>query len=433
MGNGNHDPEQACKGFFCIQALMSPNRYYGWRILIACFIITLYVGGTVTYGFTAFFEPIRREFHWSYTQISLASSLRGLEMGIFAPIVGFLVDRFGSRKLLLIGTIIVGIGLILQGFTQSLLMFYLCILLIGFGAGGCATLVTITAVATWFKKNVGMALGILACGLGSGGLIIPLIVFLIDTVGWRWTSMILGVGMWLIGIPLSLMVRDQPEELGRRADGSVTKLSAASDSNNGSKKTKGAFLAIIQKKSFLHLLIADAVRMMAVTAVFTHLMPYLSIIGMSRAASGAVTASLSLVSIAGRLGFGWLSDRFSTRMVWAATFFMMSAGVFAFCHVRSFWVLLLFILLFAPGYGGGMALRGAMVQKYFGMASFGKMLGVMLGVGSLGGIIGPTLAGWVFDTFGSYQMVWCGLSVITGVAIYLIIHIQPTVSSPETS
>ena len=61
---------------------MSPNRYYGWRILIACFIITLYVGGTVTYGFTAFFEPIQRDFHWSYTQISLASSLRGLEMGI---------------------------------------------------------------------------------------------------------------------------------------------------------------------------------------------------------------------------------------------------------------------------------------------------------------------------------------------------------------
>lgn len=408
---------------------MFRNIYYGWWIVISCFIINLYVSGITFFGFTAFFEPIQREFNWSYTQISLATSIRGLEMSIFAPIVGFLVDRFGSRKLLFSGTTIIGIGLILLSFTQSLPMFYLCILLISFGAGGCASVVTMTAVVIWFKKKVGLALGIMACGFGAGGLIIPVIVYLIDSSGWRLTLIFLGAGMWCLGIPLSLVVRERPEEPGLSEDESVTELPGTSGRKDGSEKRKGAFLEIIRKRYFLYIVIAEAVRFMAVNAVVTHLMPYLSIMGMSRTASGAVAASLPLTSIVGRLGFGWWSDRFDKRIVWATSFFLMSSGVFAFCYVKSFWVLLLFVLLFAPGFGGGMVMRGAILQEYFGIASFGKMLGILLGFGSIGGIVGPTLAGWVFDTMGSYKPVWYGLSALSAAAIFLIMKIKPTASS----
>jgi MFS family permease len=407
---------------------MFKNLYYGWWIVLACFIINLYVGGIIFFSFTAFFEPIQQEFGWSYTQISLATSLRGLEMGIFAPIVGFLVDRFGSRKLLLGGTIVIGIGLVLLSFTQSLLMFYLCFLFIALGAGGCTSVVTMTAVAIWFKKNVGLALGIMASGFGAGGLIIPLIVFMIDASGWRLTLVILGVGMWLLGVPLSLIVRDRPDQLGLSPDGPLTESSTTSDQGESPEKTKRAFLEMIKKRSFLYLNIAETVRMMTVTAVVTHLMPYLSSIGIPRATSGAVAAALPLVSIVGRFGFGWWGDRFDKRIVLATTFFLMSAGVFAFCYVQSFWVLLLFILLFAPGFGGSMVLRGAILQEYYGMASFGKMLGIVLGSASIGGIIGPTLAGWAFDTLGSYTSVWYGLCGISGVAIFLIMKMKPTVS-----
>jgi len=412
---------------------MFKNLYYGWWIVLACFIINLYVGGIIFFSFTAFFEPIHQEFGWSYTQISLATSLRGLEMGIFAPIVGFLVDRFGSRKLLLGGTIVIGIGLVLLSFTQSLLMFYLCFLFIALGAGGCTSVVTMTAVAIWFKKNVGLALGIMASGFGAGGLIIPLIVSMIDASGWRLTLVILGVGMWLLGVPLSLIVRDRPDQLGLSPDGPLTESSTTSDQGESPEKTKRAFLEMIKKRSFLYLNIAETVRMMTVTAVVTHLMPYLSSIGIPRATSGAVAAALPLVSIVGRFGFGWWGDRFDKRIVLATTFFLMSAGVFAFCYVQSFWVLLLFILLFAPGFGGSMVLRGAILQEYYGMASFGKMLGIVLGSASIGGIIGPTLAGWAFDTLGSYTSVWYGLCGISGVAIFLIMKIKPIVSPSGTT
>ncbi len=87
------------------------NRiFYGWWIVLAGFMISLYVGSVVFFGLTAFVEPIIHEFGWSYTQVSFASSLRGLEMGLFAPVVGFLVDRFGSRKLVFLGIIVIGFG-----------------------------------------------------------------------------------------------------------------------------------------------------------------------------------------------------------------------------------------------------------------------------------------------------------------------------------
>jgi MFS transporter, OFA family, oxalate/formate antiporter len=405
---------------------MRRSIYYGWWVALACFLINFYVGGIIFFSFTAFFEPIQKEFGWSYTQISLATSLRGLEMGIFAPIVGFLVDRFGSRKLLMGGTIVIGIGLAVLSLTRSLPMFYMCFLFIALGAGGCTSVVTMTAVAAWFRKNIGLALGFMASGFGAGGLIVPLVVFLIDAIGWRMTLVLLGAGMWLLGIPMSLVVRDRPDP--KQLSAEAQDKGSPMISRRGERPAKGTFLAMIKSRSFVCLNMAETVRMMAVTAVVTHLMPYLGSIGMSRAAAGAVAAALPLVSIVGRFGFGWWGDRFDKRVVMATTFLMMSAGAFAFCYVRSFGVLILFLLLFAPGFGGSMVLRGAILQEYFGMAYFGKMIGIILGSASIGGIVGPTLAGWVYDTTGSYTSVWYVLCGFTGAAILLIMKMKPTVT-----
>ena len=159
---------------------MVKKIFYGWWIVLSCFFLTLYVSGVAFYSFTAFFKPIREELGWSYTHISLAASLRGLETGIFSPFVGFFVDKFGSRKAILFGTIIAGGGFILLSFTKSLPMFYGSFLLIAFGAGGCTSLITMTVIVNWFHKNVGKALGIMASGFGASGLIVPIIIQLIE-------------------------------------------------------------------------------------------------------------------------------------------------------------------------------------------------------------------------------------------------------------
>jgi len=402
---------------------MIKRIFYGWWIVLACFFIGLYVGGVVFYGFTAFFEPIREEFGWSYMQISFAASLRGLEMGFIAPLVGFLVDRFGSRKLILYGTITVGLGLISLSLTQSLAMFYGSFLLVAFGAGGCTVVVTMSVVANWFHRKVGIALGVMASGVGASGFFVPLIVWLINVYGWRTTLIVLGLGMWALGIPLSFVIRDRPEQYGYLPDGesSVEPIPKLEIQGRG---VEIGLKEALKTRSFLYLCTAEAIRMIAVAAVIIHVMPYLSSVGVPRATAGIVAGAIPLFSIIGRFGFGWLGDVFDKKYVMVWALFLMGLGMLAFCYVQVTGVVFLFLLLFAPGYGGGMVIRGAILREYFGRDSFGKMIGILMGFGSIGGIIGPTLAGWAFDTLGSYNIIWLVFCGIIGLAIWLMLRIR---------
>ena len=405
---------------------MIKKIFYGWWIVLACSLIGFYVGGAIFYGFTAFFEPIREEFGWSYTQISFAASLRGLEMGIFAPIVGFLVDRFGSRKLIFWGTITVGFGLILLSCTRSLAMFYGSFLLIAFGAGGCASVVTMAAVANWFHKNVGIALGVMASGIGASGLMVPLIVQLIDVSGWRTTLIILGLGMLILGIPLSFVIRNRPELYGYLPDGlsQSNRMLNLENQDTGVKEVEISFKEALKKRSFLYVIIVEALRMMIVAAVVIHIMPYLSSLGLPRVTAGLIAGAIPLSSIIGRFLFGWLGDTFDKGYVMAWTFFIISLGMLAFCYVQIIWIVFVFLLLFSPGYGGGIVIRGAILREYFGRNSFGKMIGITMGSASIGGIIGPTLAGWAFDTFESYHLIWLGFCGLSCLAIPLVLKIK---------
>jgi len=398
--------------------------FYGWWIVLACFLTNLYVSSIVFFGFTAFLDPLVKEFGWSYTQVSFAASLRGLEMGILAPLVGFLADRFGSRKLIFSGVITVGFGLILLSLTRSLTMFYGSFILLAFGAGGCTSVVTMTAVANWFKKNVGIAFAVMASGFGASGLIVPLIVRLIDGYGWRTALIILGLGMWALGIPLSFVIRNKPEQYGYLPDGKLAD-GRISEHEIQHEKVEISFSKALKKRSFLYLNLAEVMRFMVLSAVVLHIMPYLGSMGMSRPTAGLVAAAIPLFSIIGRFGFGWLGDVFDKRYVIAVTFGFMGMGMLAFSHMQSKWAIYLFLFLFSPGFGGGAVLRGAVLREYFGRDSFGKMIGILMGFASIGGIIGPTLAGWVFDTLGSYDFIWLVFAGCMSLGIILALRIKP--------
>lgn len=397
--------------------------FYGWWVVLACFFIGLYVAGVIFYGFTAFVAPLREEFGWSYTQISLAASLRGLEMGVFAPLVGFLVDRFGPRKIILCGTITVGFGLILLAFTRSLAMFYGAVLLLSFGAGGCASVALMSAVANWFRKNVGKALGFMVSGFGASGLFVPLIVFMIDFYGWRTALILLGLGMWVVGIPLSLVIRDDPEQYGWLPDGRPPADPDPTD-EPGTDRVELGYREILKNTSFLSLNAVEAIRMMILAAVVMHVMPYLNSVGIARSTAGFVAAAIPLCSIIGRFGLGWLADVFDKRYVMALAFGLMGAGLLSFCYLRIGWLVFAFLLLFAPGFGGTVALRGAILSDYFARAAFGRMLGITMGSAAAGGIIGPPLAGWAFDNTGDYRIIWFVFCVFIGLGIYLALIIK---------
>ncbi len=407
---------------------MVKKVFFGWWIVLACFIIGTYVAGIVYYSFTAFFEPLIEEFGWSYTQISFAMSLRGLEMSIFAPLLGFLVDRFGSRKLIFCGTITVGFGLILLSITQSLAMFYGSFLLICFGAGGCASIVFMSTAANWFSKNVGKAIAIITCGFGAGGLIVPLVVRLIDLYHWRTTLIILGLGMWILGIPLSFVIRNKPEQYGYLPDGELLH-DPMPHLKNKDKGSEIGFKEAVKQRAFLYLMIVEVIRHTIVSAVIIHVMPYFSSMGIPRPTAGMVAAAIPLFSIVGRFGFGWFGDIFDKRYMMAVALCLMGMGLLAFCYVQQGWFILIFLLLFCPGCWGSMILTRTIQREYFGRDSFGKILGIIMGFASIGGIIGPTLAGWVFDTLRSYHLIWLVFCGFSGLSIWLILRMKPLIKT----
>lgn len=400
---------------------------HGWWIVLASFLLGFYVSGTVYFGFTAFFEPLVKEFGWSYTQISLAKSLRGIEMSVFGPMIGFLVDRVGSRKMVLYGVVTTGLGLLLLSFTQSLVMFYASFLLLSFGAGGCTGVVLMTTVAKWFDKNLGRAMGIVTCGFGAGGVMLPLIVWLIDFYDWRTALIILALGMWGLGIPLAYVFRERPKTVTPPSDGGG--LPDPMSPGHQGKDVDVSFQEALKHKTFFYLMIIEVIRHTIVSAVILHVMPYLTSMAIPRSTAGMVAAALPIFSILGRFGFGWLGDFFDKRYTMAVALCLMGLGLVAFCYVQRAWAIFIFLLLFPSGCWGVMILTRMTQRECFGRSSFGKVLGVLMGLGSIGGIIGPTLAGWVFDTRGSYSLVWFGFSGLTMITLLLVLKIKPQTDS----
>lgn len=403
--------------------------FYGWWIVGASLLIALYTSGTVMYGFTAIFEPIADEFGWSYTQISFAASLRGMEAGLLAPAMGLFVDRWGPRRLIFGGIATISLGLMLLSRISSLSMFYGAFALIAIGWSACSVTVLATAVANWFQKRIGMATGILACGWGAGSLLLPIIVRLIDIYEWRTAVFILALGMLAIGLPLSLLVRHKPEQYGYLPDGEVHDTVMLNNGLAGEQTAKvdiGVKQAV-KNRAFWHIALANMCHLIALSGVITHIMPYLSSIGIAKSMSSLAATAVPLFSIGGRLGFGWLGDRLDKRWAWASAFAMMGLGLlcFEYTSAQGIWLLVPFVVLFGFGWGGNNPLRAGMIREFFGRSNFGIIYGFVMGIAMIGNIIGAPLAGWVFDNWGSYQGIWLAFA---GLAIASLVIIVTTPS-----
>ena len=372
-------------------------------------------------NFTAFFEPISREFGWSYTAISVAASIRGLEQGLFAPVMGFLVDRLGTRRLLFSGVFTMGLGLILLSLTHSLPAFYGATVVLSLGFSASTWPVIVPAVANWFKKDMGKALGIISSGVGVGGLLVPVTVMLINYYQWRATFIILGIGMWLFGIPLIFIIRRSPEKYGFHLDGNSSDIHAiAATDQDRDFRLKDA----IRSRTFWHISIADSIRLMAMTALITHILPYLNSMGISRSKAAFVATLTPVLSIVGRLVFGWLGDTFSKNHVLALAYTLGGISLLSFTYVHVPWLIIPFLVFFPLSWGAA-PLRDATMREYFGRASLGSILGIMAGIGTVARISGPFLAGWTYDTFGDYRIIWLFFAASFAISVILMLTIRP--------
>ena len=416
---------------------MNPSRkrpliFYGWWIVVACSLIGLYTHGAISFGFTAIFEPISKEFGWSYAQISIAASLRGMESGILDPLMGVLVDRFGARKLMFAGAFVFGLGLMLLSRINSLVTFYAAFALVSIGMASLGTTVVMPVVVNWFRARMGTVVGIVSSGFALGSLLVPLVTKLVDTFGWRSTMFAFGLGTWVAGLPLTLVVRHKPEQYGYLPDGEVSSTPVVGKRSTSARSDGidiGAKKAVTGRAFWL---IASALtyQQLVASAVQTHIMPYLSSIGFVRSISSLVASAIPAISIGGRLSFGWIGDRIDRRRVLAVTLAMMGLGLLVLTQVTpgEMWLLVPFLILLGVGWGGTSTLRPALVGEYFGRSNFGTIFGFVHGIGMLGKMTGAPLAGWVFDKWSSYQGIWF---VFAGLSLASIIVMLATPSAKK--
>ncbi len=403
--------------------------FYGWWIVVTVFFASAFGGATIWYGFTAFFDPLINEFGWSYTAISLAASLRGAEMGLMDIVVGFLLDRFGSRRIILAGSMLVGIGFLLLSRIDSLATFYLSFLVIFVGGTGISSVVFYSVVSRWFHKRLGLALGLAAAGFGAGGFAVPGVVYLLDLAGFRTAFVIIGIAAFIVGGFTSYFVRNRPEDKGYGPDG-VPLQKGEHTPEHVSPHVTGlitpardyTFKEAVSQPAFWIITYVSTVSIFSLSMITTHVMPYLQHIGYSRYTASIVAMMIPAVSIAGRLGIGWVSDLISRRVVFILLVVGQTVGVSLFLYAHLPFLLIPFVILFGVSYGGVVVLRTAVLRDYYGSTYIGSLIGFTMGVTSIGSIGGPLLAGWVFDTTSSYgpALIVSGILLLISVPLVLM-------------
>lgn len=402
------------------------RMFYGWWIVLSSAMIGFFVGGTFFYGFTIFVDPVINEFQWTYRAISVAIALRGIEAGIAAPIVGYLTDRIGPRRLIFAGALVAGVGFILLSYTNSLAMFYVSFILISSGFSACDILVLTTAIANWFRKRVSRAMGLSIIGFGLGGLLLPVLDLLLVSYGWRTTFVILGISTFICIGSLSFVFRHKPEQYGLLPDGDIKPVIPDSSVLSTEEQTmhKGVEKGLRQSLKTINLwslTIVTTILFMGFGAVVLYVVPYLSDVGYPEATAARYAMAIPLSSVVGRIGFGWLGDYFNKKRVLTLTYVFLTAGLLLFASAHYAWALILSILMFGLGLGGAMAVRPAIQREYFGRKSFGSILGFMFLIATLGDIAGPVIAAQIFDVFKSFRPAWYLFAATMAACIPLIL------------
>jgi sugar phosphate permease len=407
--------------------------FYGWWVVLATAAITLIASEAPIYCFSALVDPLEEEFGWSRAAIGAGPSIAALMAGLAMPVAGYLVDRVGARPLLVAGVMLIGGGFVAISRVEALWQFYISVSVVAVGLGLAGPPVCAVAIAHWFVKKRGLALGILFAGAGASGVMVLLLAFLIALLGWRTGEMILGIGQLATCIPLALTVRHWPEEMGLLPDGELSApgevpaspLPEAGETGRGSGMGQEEGLTIgqaLHTRSFWLLAAALILTYVGSLAVIVHVIPYLDESGgFTEEGAAMIAMGIPFGSLVGGLVFGWLADYLSKRWLLAAAWIMQGSGILIFAAVHSPWQAAVFLVVFGPALGGAFTLLPALLPEYFGLRAFGTIQGLLMAAATLGGFAGPIFAGGVYDVMDSYRLAFLLLTLITCIGAVVIL------------
>jgi MFS family permease len=371
--------------------------FHGWIVVAAAFAVT-FVGFGSAYTFSAFVEPLQIDFAASRGSVSLVFSLAGFLYFSLGIVSGPLADRWGSRRLAVLGMILTGAGLVLAGFARTLTEVYAAYGL-GVGLGvGCSYVPAVGAVQRWFVRRRGFASGIAVSGIGVGTLVMPpLAALLIAEAGWRDAYLILGCLAAIIGAGMAMLIENDPRDRGLNPDGDAVRMDVRPASPTGFSVRQA-----ITSRRFAGLYAACLISSFGLFVPVAHLVPYALDHGIAPSVAVLLLGAIGVGSTAGRFFLGGLADRMGRRHALLVMFAGMAFALLVWALSTSLWALGLFAFVFGVFYGGYVAVLPALVMDYFGGRNVSGIIGVLYTSVAFGTLIGPSAAGFAFDLSHSY-------------------------------
>jgi MFS family permease len=375
--------------------------FYGWFVLLACFGINAVIHG-IRYSFGVFFKSLSGEFDLSRAATAGISSVYWILCAVFALLGGILIDKYGPRKIMLPMGIITGLSLITTSQANgSWQLFFTYSLLLSAGTGAVYA-VLMTTTQRWFHKNRGLAVGIVSSGVGVGTLIMtPLTAWLIETFSWRSAYLSLGLFTGLTIVGLSFLLKRDPVDMGLGPDGRNSN-PVRIFSKNGASETGFTVTEAFKSRNFWLLAVVWFLWAFSLLLVMTHLVPHLTDIGIASTTAAFIGGLIGMVSIAGRLGVGWFSDRMGRKSSILLTILCQCAALFLLAWSNSLWMFYVFAIVFALGYGGLDPATVALVGDLFGVRNLGRITGSLTFFWALGAGVGSAFGGLIYDATGSY-------------------------------
>jgi MFS family permease len=373
--------------------------FYGWFVVAAGFAVT-FVGFGCVYAFTAFIDPLQREFGASRGSVSVVFSLAAFLYFGLGSVSGPLADRVGSRRLAVTGMLLVGLGLAAVGAAHSLGQVYaVYALAVGIGVG-CSYVPAMGAVQRWFARRRALASGLASSGIGAGTLVVPpLASLLVAHLGWRPAYVVLGVTAAIVGGGLALLIENDPRDRRLAPDGEALHGGAAT------AQPAGATLRdAIRSRRFLALYGAGLACSFGVFVPFVHLAPYAVDHGIAQSSAVLLVSAVGFGSTIGRFLLGGLADRLGHDRSLIATYLVMALALVIWLVSTTFWPLAIFGFVFGSAYGGWVALLPPVVMDHFGSRNISGILGILYTSAGIGTLLGPSAAGFAFDLSGSYTV-----------------------------
>ena len=392
---------------------LAPSRARDLQVTATAFAALFSVVGLALYGLPLYYDFMVREFGWSRTMVTSGNALSKLVVGpVFGFGAGWIVDRFGPRRLMLAGILMAGGALVGLGAVSAVSAFYVFYFFnaLGYVCGG--PLPNQVLLSRWFDNARGKAMGIAYLGIGVGGAIVPLLsAWLTGRFAWRVSLQLVGVLIVLIAFPLAFVVpeRREPGETRRPARMST-------DQSIGRLLTSPAFYLLA---------IGSMCSIAAVGGTNQHLKLFLSLDrGFAQRDAAQIISLVLAISIAGRLFMGWLADRVPVKHVMLLIYALVAGSVPLLLAGASRPAMYAFAVVFGLGLGGEYMIIPLMAGQLFGLEVLGRVMGIVLTADGVAEATAPMLVGYLRDQSGSYTTGFITL-VATALAGAVAISLLP--------